>query len=157
MVGKVSYLIKKKEIVSDEILALAYGKDAAKEMRERVKEKTGEDIEIRTFHSIGRSIVQHYEGSKNKISDAATSEYVNKNLITNILREMLKNEKTRNLVMSFISYHRYPAKYLEDFKTNTDYFEYLRKHEPETLKGERVKSFEELLIADWLYLSLIHI
>ena len=156
VVGKVSYLIKKKEIVSDEILALAYGKDAAKEMRERVKEKTGEDIEIRTFHSIGRSIVQHYEGSKNKISDAATSEYVNKNLITNILREMLKNEKTRNLVMSFISYHRYPAKYLEDFKTNTDYFEYLRKHEPETLKGERVKSFEELLIADWLYLNGVY-
>ena len=156
VVGKVSYLIKKKEIISDEILALAYGKDAAKEMRERVKEKTGEDIEIRTFHSIGRSIVQHYEGSKNKISDAATSEYVNKNLITNILREMLKNEKTRNLVMSFISYHRYPAKYLEDFKTNTDYFEYLRKHEPETLKGERVKSFEELLIADWLYLNGVY-
>ena len=156
VVGKVSYLIKKKEIISDEILALAYGKDAAKEMRERVKEKTGEDIEIRTFHSIGRSIVQYYEGSKNKISDAATSEYVNKNLITNILREMLKNEKTRNLVMSFISYHRYPAKYLEDFKTNTDYFEYLRKHEPETLKGERVKSFEELLIADWLYLNGVY-
>ncbi len=156
VVGKVSYLIKKKEIISDEILALAYGKDAAKEMRERVKDKTGEDIEIRTFHSIGRSIVQNYEGSKNKISDAATSEYVNKNLITNIIREMLKNEKTRNLVMSFISYHRYPAKYLEDFKTNTDYFEYLRKHEPETLKGERVKSFEELLIADWLYLNGVY-
>ena len=31
-------------------------------------------------------------------------------------------------------------------KTDTDYFEYLRKHEPETLRGERVKSFEELLV-----------
>ena len=156
VVGKVSYLIKKKDIKSEEILALAYGKDAATEMKERVKEKTGTDIEIRTFHSIGRSIVQHFEGAKNKISDAATSEYVNKNLITNILREMLKNDKTRKLVMSFISYHRYPAKYLEDFRTDTDYFEYLRKHEPETLKGERVKSFEELLIADWLYLNGVY-
>jgi len=156
VVGKVSYLIKKKEIKSQDILALAYGRDAAKEMRERVKEKTGEDIEIRTFHSLGRQIVQNFEGSKNKISDAATSEYVNKNLITNILRSMLKNENTRKLVMTFISYHRYPAKYLEDFNTDTDYFEYLRKHEPETLKGERVKSFEELLIADWLYLNGVY-
>jgi len=156
VVGKVSYLLKKKEIKPNEILALAYGKNAATEMKQRVKEKTGEDIDIRTFHSIGRSIVQNYEGSKNKISDAATSEYVNKNLITNILREMLKNDKTRKLVMSFISYHRYPAKYLEDFNTDTDYFEYLRKYEPETLKGERVKSFEELLIADWLYLNGVY-
>ena len=156
VVGKVSYLLKKKEIKPNEILALAYGKNAATEMKQRVKEKTGEDIDIRTFHSIGRLIVQNYEGSKNKISDAATSEYVNKNLITNILREMLKNDKTRKLVMSFISYHRYPAKYLEDFNTDTDYFEYLRKYEPETLKGERVKSFEELLIADWLYLNGVY-
>ena len=156
VVGKVSYLLKKKEIKPNEILALAYGKNAATEMKQRVKEKTGEDIDIRTFHSIGRSILQNYEGSKNKISDAATSEYVNKNLITNILREMLKNDKTRKLVMSFISYHRYPAKYLEDFNTDTDYFEYLRKYEPETLKGERVKSFEELLIADWLYLNGVY-
>ena len=156
VVGKVSYLLKKKEIKPNEILALVYGKNAATEMKQRVKEKTGEDIDIRTFHSIGRLIVQNYEGSKNKISDAATSEYVNKNLITNILREMLKNDKTRKLVMSFISYHRYPAKYLEDFNTDTDYFEYLRKYEPETLKGERVKSFEELLIADWLYLNGVY-
>ena len=64
--------------------------------------------------------------------------------------------KKLETLMNFISYHRYPAKYLEDFKTNTDYFEYLRKHEPETLKGERVKSFEELLIADWLYLNGVY-
>ena len=156
VVGKVSYLLKKKEIKPSEILALAYGNNAAIEMKERVKEKTGEDVEIRTFHSLGRSIEKNYEKKKNKISDAATSVYVNKNLITNILREMLKNDKTRKLVMSFISYHRYPAKYLEDFNTDTDYFEYLRKYEPETLKGERVKSFEELLIADWLYLNGVY-
>ena len=119
-------------------------------------ERLCENINIRTFHSTGRSIGQNYEGSKNKISDAATSEYVNKNLITNILREMLKNDKTKKLVMNFISYHRYPAKYLEDFDSDTDYFEYLRKYEPETLKGERVKSFEELLIADWLYLNGVY-
>ena len=156
VVGKVSYLLKKKEIKNSEILALAYGKDAANEMKQRVKEKTGENVEIRTFHSLGRLIEKNFEKRKNKISDVATSDYVNKNLITNILREMLKNDKTRKLVMSFISYHRYPAKYLEDFKTDTDYFEYLRKHEPETLKGERVKSFEELLLADWLYLNGVY-
>ena len=39
VVGKVSYLIKKNEIDSKEILVLAYGKDAAVEVKERVKDK----------------------------------------------------------------------------------------------------------------------
>ena len=38
VVGKVSYLLKK-EIKNSEILALAYGKDAANEMKQRVKVK----------------------------------------------------------------------------------------------------------------------
>jgi DNA helicase IV len=156
VVGKVSYLIKKKEIKVEEILALAYGNDAAREVKERVKEKVKQDIESKTFHSLGRAIVQKFEASKNKISDAATSKYVFHNLIADILRVMIKDPKCRKLVISFISYHRYPAKYLDQFNSETNYFEYLRKHVPETLKGELVKSFEELLIADWLYLNGVY-
>ena len=55
------HTFEKKEIKSKDILALAYGRDAANEMKDRVKEKTGEDIEIRTFHSLGRQIVQNFE------------------------------------------------------------------------------------------------
>ena len=156
VVGKVSYLIKKKEIKAEEILALAYGNDAAREVKERVKEKVKQDIESKTFHSLGRAIVQKFESSKNKISDAATSKYVFHNLIADILRVMMKDPKCRKLIISFISYHRYPAKYLDQFNSETNYFEYLRKHVPETLKGELVKSFEELLIADWLYLNGVY-
>ena len=57
VVGKVSYLVTKNEIKPNEILALAYGKDAAEEMRERVKEKTGINTEIRTFHALGKKII----------------------------------------------------------------------------------------------------
>ena len=39
------------------------------------------------------------------------------------------------------------------FDENGDYLKYLRKQEPRTLRGEKVKSFEELLIADWLTLN----
>ena len=156
VVGKISYLIKKNEIDAKEILALAYGNDAAREVKERVKKKVKRDIESKTFHSLGRAIVQKFEASKNKISDAATSKYVLHNLIADILRVMIKDERCRKLIINFISYHRYPAKYLDQFNTQTNYFEYLRKHEPETLKGDLVKSFEELLIADWLYLNGVY-
>ena len=56
----------KNEIKNNEILALAFGKDAAQEMRDRVKEKTGIDIEIRTFHSTGKKIIESIKNKKLK-------------------------------------------------------------------------------------------
>mgnify|MGYP001177269607 CR=1 FL=1 len=156
VVGKVSYLLTKKEIKPNEILALAFGRDAADEMRERVKEKTGISIEIRTFHSTGKKIIESIKDRKQKISDRAIYDRAKLSLFTDILRAMLKNEQSKKKIFNFISKHRYPAKYLEDFKTDTDYFEYMRKFELETLRGERVKSFEELLIADWLFLNGVY-
>ena len=153
VVGKVSYLVTKNQIKPNEILALAYGKDAAQEMRERVKEKTGIDTEIRTFHALGKKIIEDISKNKIKISDASTNEKRKLNLIADILRAMLKNPKSKENIINFISKHRYPAKYREDFNTDTNYFEYMRKFDLITLKGELVKSFEELLIADWLFLN----
>ena len=153
VVGKVSYLVTKNEIKPNEILALAYGKDAAEEMRERVKEKTGINTEIRTFHALGKKIIESIKDRKLKISDAASNDKAKLNLIADILRVMLKNEKSKDKIINFISKHRYPAKYREDFDTDTNYFEYMRKFDLITLKGELVKSFEELLIADWLFLN----
>ena len=80
VVGKVSYLIKKNEIDSKEILVLAYGNNAAREVKERVKDKVKLDVTSKTFHSLGRAIVQNFEASKNKLSDAATSKFVLHNL-----------------------------------------------------------------------------
>lgn len=153
VMGKMSYLIKQNIVQPKEILALAYGKDAAAEMRDRVEKNSGKKIEIRTFHSFGLNLMQNILDEKIKISDVALYDRSLLSLIAQIIAEMMKNNKTKNLVFNFISKHRYPAKYLEDFNKEADYFRYLRKFDPETLEGVRVKSFEELLIADWLTLN----
>ena len=75
-------------------MALAYGKDAAEEMRERVKEKTGSNTEIRTFR-IRKKIIESIKDRKLKISDAASNDKAKLNLIADILRVMLKNEKSK--------------------------------------------------------------
>ena len=38
VMGKIAYLLKRKIINEDEVLALAYGRDAAQEMRNRLSE-----------------------------------------------------------------------------------------------------------------------
>ncbi len=153
VVGKIGYLIEAGICPREKILALAFARDAAIELRERIKERLGLEIEVRTFHSLGLEILRDLKGIKLKIADTAKGDREFLALIARLLREVSKNEPGRTLLFDFVSKHRFPAKYLEDFSTSGQYFEYLRKVEPYTLKGELVKSFEELLIADWLCLN----
>lgn len=153
VVGKIGFLIENEDAKPTEILALAFARKAADEMRERVLKRTGQDVEIRTFHSLGRQIVLNVEGEVPVISDVAGDGRAMHSLIASFLAQMFEDEKLQKKIINFISFHRYPAKYLEDFNTQGKYLVYLRKHEPRTLRGEPVKSFEELLIADWLTLN----
>ena len=56
VVGKIGYLVESGIAKPDQILALAFARKAAEEMQERVKQRTGHEVEIRTFHSLGRQI-----------------------------------------------------------------------------------------------------
>ena len=152
VIGKIAFLIDSKEVQPDEILALAFNKKAAEEMSERLAEHTKHDVKISTFHALGFKIASNIESERPVISDAAKHDHVMHALLARLVSEMTSDKKTRDAVLNFVSFHRYPAKYLEDFDDNGDYLKYLRKHEPRTLRGEQVKSFEELLIADWLTL-----
>ena len=153
VVGKIGYLISSRISTPDKILALAFGRDAAAEMRERVKDRLDVEVEIRTFHSLGLAILKEHQGHKLRISESATQDRTFLALVANLLRQVASTKKGGALFTEFISQHRMPAKYLEDFDNNGEYLKYLRKVEPITLKGEQVKSFEELLIADWLCLN----
>jgi DNA helicase-4 len=153
VVGKIGYLVESGEVAADEILALAFGREAAEEMRDRVAMRTGHDIEIRTFHALGLHIAQEHSGARQSIADTATDGRAFNALIARLLVDIFDDDTTKDLALDFVVHHRYPAKYLEDFDANGDYMVYLRKHEPRTLRGELVKSFEELLIADWLLLN----
>lgn len=153
VIGKIGYLVNSGLCRKEKILALSFGRDAANEMKERAKKRLGYDVEIRTFHSLGLDILKRIKGHKLKIADSATSDRFFLALVAKLLKDVIRTDKGGKLFKNFMSYHRYPAKYLEDFDSEGSYFEYIRKFEPVTLKGEKVKSFEELLLADWLCLN----
>ncbi len=150
VVGKIGYLIESERAKPEDILALAFNRDAAQEMRERVLEKTGNKVEIRTFHAFGKYLIENNLREKIKIADFERFERAKLAHINSLISEMYASENEARLIVNFLSYHRYPAKFREDFNQNKDYLSYLSKVEPVTLNDEWVKSFEEVLIADWL-------
>ena len=63
LVVRAGWLLTRGEAAADQILLLAFGRQAAQEMDERIRERLGsEEITARTFHSLALHIIQ--QGSK---------------------------------------------------------------------------------------------
>lgn len=63
LVARAGWLLAKGDAVAEQILLLAFGRKAAEEMDERIRERLHtEDITARTFHSLALHIIQ--QGSK---------------------------------------------------------------------------------------------
>lgn len=83
IIGRVIYLCEYLKVSASEILMLAFGKDAALEMQERLSQiESLQDIEVRTFHSLGLSIVSSVEGSMPKLTSLSEDKNL-ENFISN--------------------------------------------------------------------------
>jgi DNA helicase IV len=153
VVGKIGFLIESCTVKPEEVLALAFTRKAKEEIQHRTIAGTGHEVAVQTFHSLGLQIVNAVEGEKVAIAILATHERELLAWVSSCLSELIAAPEFRERYVRLAVYDRHPSKYLDDFSSNVEYLRYMRKTEPQTLRGERVKSFEELLIADWLTIN----
>ena len=150
--AKACYLVKSGIRKPEEILLLAYARDAAKEMSERIAEKCGESFEARTFHALSYDIVGQVEGRKPALAKHATDDKALLSLIRNLLLELAETDsKVAKAMIDWFSSGHIDDKSEWDFKQKHDYYAHLEGLDLRTLQGDVVKSYEELLIANWLY------
>ena len=105
VVGKIGYLLNANIAKPNSILALAFNRDAATEMRERVEQKTGHKIEIRTFHSYGKFLIENDVKEKLKIADYESFDRAKLAHINSILEAMYDVGEEANLLINFLSFH----------------------------------------------------
>ncbi|OLP45734.1 helicase IV [Rhizobium oryziradicis] len=150
--AKAAYLVKAEIRKPDEILLLAFAKNAAAEMSERVEARSGVPIVARTFHALAYDIIGLVEGSKPALADHATDDLAFINLIKQILKDLVQTltEVSRGIIQWFAHFLVEP-KTEWDFTSKHAYYSHLEKQDLRTLQGEKVKSYEELQIANWLY------
>ena len=152
LLGKVGYLLSKGLATTDEILLLAFANDAAKELQTRIRDKFRQDIEVRTFHSFGMHVISSSE-VKPSVSKLATDQQAQEKFILSSLTDLLKDRTFSQRLSDFFRDHLKLYKSRFSFRNLGEYFDYLRTYDVRTLKGERVKSHEECLIANYLTLS----
>jgi len=154
IVAKAAYLIEREIRRPEEILLMAFGKGAAAEMSERIKQRAGAEVDALTFHALGYKIIAEVEGSAPALAAHASDDAQFRKLLREILvDEVMERSGMKNLILKWFAEFYWPYKSQWDFKALDEYYQYVEAHELRTLQGEYVRSFEELEIANWLYLN----
>lgn len=152
IVAKAAYLIERGIRPPQDILLLAFGKDAAAEMAARIKERAGVDVDAMTFHALGNRIIREVEGKGPALADHASDDAKFRALLRDILlNEVASKAGLGKLILDWFSEFYWPYKSEWDFKTQDSYYQWVETHELRTLNGDRVRSFEEWEISNWLY------
>jgi len=73
MVGKIRYLIERKNIKEDEILCISFTRDASLNLEKNIKKNYNYNIKVYTFHKLALDILKD---NKYKISQTNTLEYI---------------------------------------------------------------------------------
>jgi DNA helicase-4 len=151
IIGKTAYIIKKKLAEPSEVLLIAFTKKAADEMEERVS-IIDSKITVKTFHALGYSIVGNLQGYKpNIVGDGKDQEIIN--LLQELFYQAFEQDN-KNLFLDFFAFSLKPEKVYGGFKNLDEYYNYVKSFDLRTIReGKIVKSFEELKIANYLYLN----
>ncbi|WDE09840.1 UvrD-helicase domain-containing protein [Thalassomonas haliotis] len=156
MVGRTGYLLRSRQADAGEILLLAFGNKAAKEMDERLKQRLGrDDIKASTFHALGQTIITKVEGKAPDLTPLARDENAKQQWLEQQLNQRLTgaapDSDYPDLVLAYLERYRYPRRTTFDFTTLAQHIAYLKDNRIKSLSGDKVHSYGELLIADYLF------
>ena len=170
--AKVKYLVDKKGIDPSQILVVSFTNKAVNELKDRIQKELDIPCPIATFHSTGNAIIhKNSPDEKLNIVDQSKLYFVIRDYFRN---SIMRNESAvNNLIMFFASYFDAPyegsdlnaffnniakANFstmrgdLEDFKREVID---TRTKKSVTIQNEVLRSYQEVEIANFLYLNNI--
>ena len=153
IVGKAGYLIKKGLAKPEEILLLSFNTAVREELQERVALRLNTNLHVHTYHNFGLQVIAEATGTKPSVSELAEDKKKFSKAIHNFIKNRMRDPVFAELIQEFSLYYFTPYKSDFDFRSFREYVDYVRQVELRSLKGEKVKSFEECFIANFLYIN----
>ncbi|MFA5659926.1 MAG: UvrD-helicase domain-containing protein [Bacilli bacterium] len=163
--GKAKWLLEDKKISKEDIVFLSYSKASADDL-ERKLSGVSDNLNVSTFHSLGLSILENKDDKKQNVEanyDAIIERFFSS--------EMLESQNIDILRKVLEFYGKFAFTLDEEkYETKGEQFEKLKEadfqtlkqilinlsnnqEERETILKEKVKSFEELAIANFYFLN----
>ena len=151
ILGKIAHLVEDRDVSPEEILVLAFNTAAAAEIRDRLP-KRFKGTKVRTFHAFGMGVIAQ-NGVAPSISKLAEDPRLMENTVNQWFRELSSEPQQADDITEFVAYNLVPDSSPFDFESAGEYYDFVRTWELRTFSGDRVKSLEELRIANFLSLN----
>ena len=164
---KIAYLIDSKLALPSEILVLAYNRNVKEEIKERIKNFENKKIKkslelvaddnVYTFHGYGAKQLRKRKIAKfnEKTSDFESELRIRKGKqLDKIINDLYSNKNFKENLLTYFSEFFYTYKdYFKDIETYEDYIKYIRNIGQVTLNGDFMRSYEEIEIANYLFIN----
>ena len=146
--AKIAQLVRNQGVPLEKILVLAFNRDAAQEIRDRLPLDL-QGANVLTFHAFGLQVIASQDVAPT-ISTMASDSFALAKAMEGFLTDLMNDPEVGNVAIRFMV--NMPADYKApfDFGNEGEYQRYIREVELRALSGHLVKSFEELEIANWL-------
>lgn len=175
LAGKVLYLTKAKGIDPNDILLLSFTNKAADEMTDRICGRMGIPIAASTFHKLGLDIIRSVSDTPVRVHED-TAGFIRDFFDKALSDRTFQYPYFAQDMLEFFSFYLHPPADMENFSSLGEAFEYelcndfetlrsrveraefietetaSRMPTRKTLRGECVKSLQELLICNFLFL-----
>ena len=98
-------------------------------------------------------VIAETTGTKPSVSELAEDKAKFSKEIHKFINNRMKDPAFAELIQEFSLYYFTPYKSAFDFNSFKEYVEYAKQVELRSLKGDKVRSFEECFIANFLYIN----
>lgn len=161
IVGKIGYLLKSGLCTPDELLIIAYGERAAKELSRRIDRSIKELVTdqtyqtevgiVSTFQALGTKILLE-GGCSRQVAEFTNQEDNLQDFFDLILDKLLVDEKFKSAYAQYFEQHEYPEDIDgQSFKSTAEFAHWIQTLGGlQALNGENTKSNGEVLIANFL-------
>ena len=148
VVGRVGYLLETSWCQPSEILVMSYTDKAVRELQQRLEDQGIEGVDVKTFHSLGKQIIEKAEGKEYSV--------LKRPPMIEFLKEFLESDKQYLKIVEYLSQYFYPERYEDSFNSAKEFNEFAtiqNLQSLKTLKAEKVRSVQEVKLANWLFLN----
>ncbi len=172
MVAKIKYLIEKCHIPGNQILAMSFARKNVMELDEKLNKIYQLGVDVKTFHKLGCELI----GIDRNTPVRVISQNVQKDIILDFLKnDIYQDKQLLHDTVNFLSCYFYADPHLSEFESFDEYKKYKYDTQYESLKGnlgeynktiidkrrkakisiqnEFLRSYEELKIANFLFLN----
>ena len=148
IIGLVKELLMTGKALPEEILLLSFTNASVNELKERILRETTKCIDTTTFHRLGLRIIASTRGRTPNVSHTDLNQFV-----TDELQRRISDPQFLADLNSYIAFDYNTQTDEFAFTTNEDFVRYVKENPLITLNGERVKSFGEADIANFLAIN----